>query len=329
MTAIVSNETLERVQDHSSVFGAGSEVKTNTTLNRASYFRGGKGGGFTTEFQVEAVSGEVETEVEGAQANQSEDTSSTLMLTYAMGFSKGFGLSISVGNYIRDYSQVLDQSGTDYEFTEETNAIFTSIKPGFIWGDNLRLGFFLDLIMQSGNVKSSSVSSDNTYNENTDDQLQGMFPIGGLALGMIGSSFQFEVGYEAPLITEDPSGGDETPEGEKGLDEPTPTRLSFLIETKLGGLTLGYKFAQYTGRFTEIQNLLPSQLLYPNAGNEPRVEHIINFSLGASKGFSFGVSGFISETETEESSVLIANSEEKLPSTSKAQGVSIRVGYVF
>lgn len=49
MTAIVSNETLERVQDHSSVFGAGSEVKTNTTLNRASYFRGGKGG-FTTEF---------------------------------------------------------------------------------------------------------------------------------------------------------------------------------------------------------------------------------------------------------------------------------------
>lgn len=64
-------------------------------------------------------------------------------------------------------------------------------------------------------------------------------------------------------------------------------------------------------------------------GNEPRVEHIVNFSLGDSKGLSFGISGFISKTENDEASVLIANAEDKLPSTSKAQGIALKLGYVF
>lgn len=155
-----------------------------------------------------------------------------------------------------------------------------------------------------------------------------MFPIGGFALGIIGNKFQFAFGYEAPLIDPD-SVAPEGAEVEQGPKEPTPTRLSFLIETKFGVITLGYKFAQYTGRFTEIKNLLPSQLLYPNAGNEPRVEHTVNFSLGGSKGLSFGVSAFLSETETQESSILIANSQDKLNTTTKAQGVAVKLGYVF
>lgn len=203
MTGIVSTENLVREQDHGPVFGAGSVVKTDTTLNRASYFRGGKGGGFTTEFQVEAVTGEVETEVEGVQATASSDSSSTIMFSYAMGFSKGFGLSLCAVNFTRDYAQTVDSGGTEYNFTEETNATFTSIKPGWIWGDSLRLGFFVDLIMQSGTMDSTEQSSDATYNSSTSDTLQGMFPIGGIGIGMIGSSFQFEFAYEAPLIDPD------------------------------------------------------------------------------------------------------------------------------
>jgi hypothetical protein len=101
------------------------------------------------------------------------------------------------------------------------------------------------------------------------------------------------------------------------------------METKLGALTLGYKGMAFRGQYIDLDKIIPTQLVYSNAGADIRLEHVVNFSIGGSSGWSFGGSGSYSNTTTKEkSSVFIGNKELYITKITEL-AVAAKISYVY
>lgn len=114
-----------------------------------------------------------------------------------------------------------------------------------------------------------------------------------------------------------------------GEEAKTPMKISFLTEMKLSFITFGYKLNAYQGGFMELDKVIQSQLVYSStAGNDTRLEHIVNFSFGGDKGFNFGVSGsFSSSSEPEKNGLFF--STNKHPTETKEIAVAAKIGFVY
>ncbi len=322
-TVLASQETMNKDQDMTPILGAGSQSKAETTLTQFSFFRGGKGGGLTTEFSAKQTSGKVDTKINTTSQNVSDNSkASSTGFGMLIGFGNNFGIGFGLQTYKYDINSSFTIGAQTYDTTLVQDTTFLDVKPGLRFGNSISIGTFIHFIKQSGDVTMTDpVEGGGTKTTNL--QMDSMFIIGGLGFGLKGKSTNMEVSYERALSTGD-SGG----ENAINIEQKTPARISFMVETKISGIALGYKGSLVEGVFTDIENILQSNLLYPNALNSSRLEHVVNFSLGASKGLSFGASAFYSASETKETSTYIV-STTKLDTKTESVGFSAKIGYVF
>ena len=93
-------------------------------------------------------------------------------------------------------------------------------------------------------------------------------------------------------------------------------------------MTFGYKLNAYKGGFIELDKVIQAQLVYGGAGDDMRLEHIVNFSFGGDKGFNFGVSASVSSSSEPEKNGLFF-SGNKHPTETKEFGVAAKIGLVY
>lgn len=323
-TALASYETLDRTQDHGAILGGDSKVESITTINQLSIFRGGKCCGVTSEILLKYVTGDVTdkiiTDIDSSET-KSEASSSIAGISFGLG--KYLGIGFSYSTFERDYStSFTDTGGETFSTVINNDFTFISIKPGLRIGKTFSFGAYFEQLIQTGErTTTSTTPSGGTTTTSQDD-----FPkiqIYGGAIGVQTKSFNFEVSYESAIESNEKSGSNQL-----NAETKTPSRISSIIESKIGKILIGYKGSYVSGLFTEIENILVSQLLYPNALTSTRLENTINFSTGSSKGSSFGLSAFYSQSSTNETSVVIV-SDEKLKTETTAYGFSVKFGYVF
>jgi len=323
-TFIASKDELKTEQDTSALLGAGGSETNLTEMTQISVFRGGKGSGMTTEFGFKMVDGKVKSTVTNAgKENVTESEASSMGLQLNYGFSESFGIGFSLSTYKRDYTTKFEDSGTTYDLESVIDTKFFSVKPGFRFGSSaFRIGTFVEAVKQSGTMTSENFVQGKIVKDEMEPA--GMSFIVGAAVGLSAGKTNLELSYEGM-----PMAGGDVPEGQSEADAPPkPMRLSLLIEGKAFGITLGYKGSMYKGMFMELENILSSQLLYPNPGTDARLEHTVNFSFGGDKGLSIGGSAYISNTKGEKpSSSFFGNT--KYPTTEKAMGYGVKVGYVW
>jgi len=326
ITLFGSQEKMNKDQDMSPILGAGSETKQETTLTQFSFFRGGKGGGLTTEFSAKSTSGTVDTTINtSSQSGTDKSDATSNGFGMLIGFGKNFGIGFGLQTYEYNVNSSFGFGSETYNSTLVYDTKFIDIKPGLRFGKGISFGTFLHLIKQSGQVTTTdpptgggSENVTNTMDMNT------MFIIGGFGIGLKSKDTNFEISVERALSTGEDAGSANA----VNIEQKTPMRISLILETKIWGFTLGYKGNMVDGVFTDVENILQSNLLYPNALNSTRLEHIINFALGASKGISFGASAFYAASETKEASTYIV-STEKLDTKTESIGFSAKIGYVF
>ncbi|WP_413560551.1 hypothetical protein [Bdellovibrio sp. HCB209] len=148
----------------------------------------------------------------------------------------------------------------------------------------------------------------------------------GVGLGYTSKTLRLEVSQEH-MSADDLTANDNPLEIIKGA--PASSRLSGAAEVRFGKLALGVRVRNYTGNFTDLEDLIPSNLLYGEMGeSDTRLETSFNFAFGSDKGFTF--SGFYSQSEakTDEESTIFANGVT-YPATTKSTAYGVNVSYYF
>lgn len=325
ITVFGSQEKMNKDQDMTPILGAGSETKSETTLTQFSFFRGEKGGGLTTEFSAKSSSGDVMTKI-NTSSQSGTDNSDASFNGFGMliGFGNNFGIGFGLQTYEYNINSSFSFGIETYNSTLVYDTKFIDIKPGLRFGKGISFGTFIHFIKQSGQVTTTDPpTGGGSANVTNTMDMNSMFIIGGFGLGLKSNVTNFEVSVVRALSTGE-SGG----ENAVNIEQKTPMRISLIVKTKIWGITLGYKGNMVDGVFTDVENILQSNLLYPNALNSTRLEHIVNFALGPSKGLSFGASAFYSSSETKEASTYIV-STTKLDTKTESLGFSAKIGYVF
>lgn len=293
-----------------------ADQKDEVTITNLNLFKGGKGGGTTSEWMLDYTTGKQETEFKSTSWNANFDIDSKAYYgKYALGFQSRWGIEFHYLGYNSKYTQENLENGSTVTSEIEIDINMPGVRIGKIVGSpGLSLGLMAELNFFSNKMKSSDANV-----EMPDDGAKPM-PVVGVALGSGGPNGLFEVGVEADLRPQ-----------EKVGDEPKPSmpiKGSVVLEGKIKGIILGYKGMAYKGQFIDFEKIIPTQMVYKNSGDELRLEHIINFMLKPEKGFSIGGSFSMSNTETQEKSSIIMSSN-KHDTKIKSMGFSVKLGYVW
>jgi hypothetical protein len=302
----------------------------DVTLTNASYFRGGKGGDFTTEFYAETVSGTRtdttrNTTTVGTDAdNNIKSKASSTYFNIGLGFGSLFGISIGKAQYTYNASNSQTIAGITYGFTGKTNLNYLSIKPGTSFDFlGLRWGACMDMITATGNFNSTFTRT-------------GMSPeVSSLPSGDGKSIIGLAVSYSSAmthleLSREFPTGNNPSNDGTSSSlsTPPSPSRTSGTIEFDFGDIKFGYKANYYQNSFFDLEKIISSKMLYKNMDNTSRLENIINFAMGSSQGFSFGASVSYSKVASNEKPDFITATQNQSTNT-VSKGASVKLGYSF
>lgn len=148
----------------------------------------------------------------------------------------------------------------------------------------------------------------------------------GAGLGFTLPRLRSEITYES-MYDNELSLSDDYP---KDVQDPTDaSRLTFVGEAKISFIAVGIRYRQIRGNFTDLEDLISSNLLYDTMGeDDKRTEMSFNFSLGNSKGFSPSAFYTQSEVTNKELSPVFDNGlKYKAVTKSKAYGVNL--SYLF
>ena len=182
-----------------------------------------------------------------------------------IGFGENFGFGFGLQTYEYNINSSFTFGATTYDSTLKQDTTFLDLKPGFRFGKTISLGGFIHIIKQSGDVTfTDPVEGGGTKTETL--AMNTMFIIGGFGVGLKGKATNMEFSVERALSTGDSGGSNAV-----NIEQKTPMRVSFMIETKIWGIALGYKGSMIDGVFTDIENILQSNLLYPNSLNSSRL----------------------------------------------------------
>ncbi len=307
-SAFYGKETVKKDQVISEVGNENSTTKID--IDTLSFFRGGKGGGFlTTEFTFLKNNG---TRVITVTAPSIDDTTISNAIKFShleLGIGIGRFVGISIGRQSYDFESkfTFSLSGTDFSEDKKKEITSTLLKVGGVlpFGD-LRFSTYYESVSQDIDTKEFLVLSG--YEEKTSTDSNAAL---GLALGYVTKAIHLELGYE------------------KGMSGASGTRISGTAEITFWKIALGYTGRSYKDGFQDNDKLVYNQLIYLEASDKARLEHIFNFSYGASGGFSIGGSASLSEVETEEKNPLTSDALGKLPTKVKSMSYSLKVGYVF
>ncbi|MEK2690609.1 hypothetical protein [Bdellovibrio sp. GT3] len=110
---------------------------------------------------------------------------------------------------------------------------------------------------------------------------------------------------------------------------PESVRLSVAGEMRLGKLSLGARVRQIMGNFADLEDLIPSNLLYSElSASDERLETSFNFGWGSDKGITYSAFFTQSTAETEEESTIFMNGE-KYPAKTTSTSYGVNLSYYF
>ena len=110
---------------------------------------------------------------------------------------------------------------------------------------------------------------------------------------------------------------------------PASSRTSASLEVRFGKLDLGARVRNNVGNFTDLEDLISSNLLYGEAtASDTRLETSFNFSYGSDKGLTYSAFYTQSESKTDEESTIFANDIE-YPATTKSTAYGVNLSYYF
>jgi hypothetical protein len=281
------------------------------------FFYGGKGGGLTTELSADYTTGKRATtltdNVGGTSTFNTNAASNYVSLAMGAG---ALGLGLHYIGFKSDYafSQTVNETPFNSNVTQKLTII--GVKPGIIiGGPSLSLGITAEFDKLKSTITSNPPMP-------TSGGTPDSFKYVGIALATGGANSVFEIGVEADPIT-DPGTNPSTNE-----KLPMPMKISFLAETKLASLTLGYKGMAFKGQYMDLDKIIPTQLVYSEPSTDFRLEHIFNFSFGGSTGWSFGGSASYSNATKKEKSSFFG-SRELYDTKITEYSAAAKMSYVF
>ncbi len=292
---------------------SGGSAESLANINNINFFRGGKGGVATSEFNFISTKGNLK-ETVTLENNSITSTESDAKVTYASFQTAlsaiGIGGSFFQYDYSNSYNIVLDGDNYEGDFTAKINSLFLSAGWAGSIGQ-LRIGLMSRL------VRSSLQSTGTSELENVSNSSFGVLV--GAGLGIETNNFHFEIGLETPLADAKP------PENAIDVNRATPMRVSGVVEFKWGSMVLGYIGTLYSGAFNDASTTVENQLIYTSPEN--RLVNKFNIAFGVSKGFS--VSGsFASSTVTTQEKVPFYGTTN-LATQVKSKSVSVELSYVY
>lgn len=294
--------------------------QSDISLTNFNFFRGGKGGGATSELYVDSTTGKKETTITDESQSVSKFTTdvSSTYVSYAFGGGGGSGTRWGIGTHYVGYNSKyefnFDLNGSNNSSSFETTTTLYGIRPGIIFGSpNLSFGLYYEY----DNLKSEVKSSEPGAKAGAPKAMQMV----GFGIGTGGPKGILEIAAETSLIAPE-----KDPQTNK--EPPRAMKLSLLAERRFSRITLGYKGSLYQGNYMDLDKIIQNQLIYINSADTARIEHTLNLSFGGDKGFSFGVSGGASNIKTKEKSSIYAASD-KHDTTIKSTSFGARIGYVY
>lgn len=300
--SIKKNQVVDEFYDEKST--------TDIEVDSLSFFRGGKGGGlFTSEASYIKNDG---TRLIMLTSPTTDDTSISNGVKFShmeIGFGIGrfFGFGVAKQNYEFESKFEFTFSGNDFSEDKKKVIDTTILKVGGVLPfGNMRFSSYYESASLDIETKEYLIMSG--YEEKTSKDSTAIF---GVAFGYVSKTLHWEFGYE------------------KGMSGAPGSRLSATAELNFWKLALGYTGRSYKDGFQDNDKLVYNQLVYLEAPTTARLEHIFNFSYGASGGFSVGGSASFSNTETKETNPLTSEKLGKLPTKTKTMAYSLKVGYVY
>lgn len=304
-------------------------VKTDVELKKGTLFRAGKGPGITFEILLDKETGEqVETIKTTSSGNRviRNQTSSTYM--GGILDLKYFGISYGRANYkffnkfrIGEPPQV-SAKDIDQRLDYDNLKLGSAIKIG-----PLRLGAFLQSLKSSGEF-AYTFYDPSTGNKGTTEK----YPVTtssngyGVGLGFSLENFRMETSLEKMYGNALNISKDYPAEVHAS---PPASRIALMGEMKFTKIAFGVRLRQIKGNYTDLEDLISSNLLYGNLeAEDSRLETTFNFGFGISKGFS--LSGFYTQSEisSEEKSSVLAN-DYKYDAVTKSKAMGVTVSYVY
>lgn len=274
-------------------------------MKNVNFFYGGRGNGFTNEVTADFTMGEKKTSLTDdmkAISNYKAENNSKYF-EYSFGTSGKTGASLIIADYKNDMFSAGSVNGMAFDNNKTVKSRMYGGRIGKAYGtDMFSLGMHLevDSLSSKGNLPLSS-------------NVQKIFAFG---LGGGGKRTHLEVGVEF----------DPFEKGRSANGDTTPMKISLILETKIGHVSLGYKGAGYRGSFIDVDKLVQSQLVYLNQSEDTRVEHTFNFALSSDKGCTVGFMGMYSSSSANEYSSIF-NSKETHQTKSKSYSLATKIGY--
>lgn len=313
ITAVGSADLIKKEQalDTSTGSPVTGQAETEIDVKTASLFRGGKGGGLTSEVSVDYNIGSKTDRLTSTTETQSTKTDASNTFAYlGLGFLQNFGISYTHTTYKNASNFSGTFAGQSYSTDFSSSVVAQGVKAGFAKKfSTIDAGVFIQ--RRFDNIQNTTSGA-----EDPEKREEG---VAGAALGVSSRDFHVEVGYE------------------KGLESRTddflgrtlnPARITGTIEIRAGKFLLGYTGRHYTDGFFEIERVIYNQFVYANSYAEPRLDNTFNFSFGSDKGSVLSGSVFYSALQTEEVSVFFP-SGRKVATKTTAMGASIKYSYAF
>jgi hypothetical protein len=304
-------------------------IKTKVDLKKGTVFRAGKGKGITFEALLDQEKGE-KTESINSTTHGYRKISSEASSAYYGGILdlKYFGVSYSGAKY--DYGYKF-RVGTAPDLTArdiDYNLNYTTIKVGSaIKIMAVRVGAYVLSQKSSGNY-TYTFYDPTTGNKGTTEK----FPVTtsakgyGVALGMTGNSMRFETSLEK-MYANKLNISDDYPQD---VSTPPPSsRLSVVGEARLRLFAIGVRARQIKGNYTDLEDLISSNLLYEGLGaDDTRLETSFNFSFGTQKGFTYSAFYTQSEVTSKEKSPVFDNGS-KFKVVTKSKAIGVNLSYIY
>lgn len=328
---VAAMDESKKEQDTSKLYGPGYTASTDGKISSYKAFYGGKNGGIlTSEINFDISTGTYEVSDQFPKLNsggsgvdsQVKSEFDTMFYQVSLGIGNFLGLSIAKFSMNSEStgSTTLDSqsSGVSTVSSAGTTAIdMQKVRLGLRGSLGLDFGLYYDLV---NDKETTSTSTQQTIDGSGNGKVTTKQNKVGLGIGITSKTFHIETFYEKQLENIVTQG-----------DDPktySPVRYGATIEFIFGGLSIGYTGIFYTQGFTEMDKELTTHVLYPGTLYEDRLENIFNFSLGGSKGHSFGGSAFYSKISAEKK-YDNSGTDTLFPTTVTAKGASLNYSYAF
>lgn len=304
-------------------------IQTDVDLQKNTVFGASKGSFVTFEILADRETGD-KTEHINSTTLGTRDVKNSATSTYvgAIADLKLIGISYATAKYETEYKFRVGSPPSVSAKDMTTNISYTMLKVGTAF--NIK-GFTFGVY---GMDKKSEEKYDYTYydpstgnpgtteNWNADTKATGY----GVGLGYSSKTFRIEASMEqmskADLTV------DYNPL-ELIKAAPASSRISVAAEIRFGKLALGGRVRNNTGNYTDLEDLISSNLLYGDMKeDDTRLETSFNFSYGADKGLTYSAFYTQSESKTDEESSIFPGTGD-YPATTKSSAYGVNLSYYF